>query len=208
MYLFARQTVVRGVDAQRWSIDIGVAAAAGLGVEVGVWANVLSPGVGTMTWTSLWPNLSALEKSLVALLSSNKYLTLLGEGQQFINDAVNDTLFQIVYEGSDPGGEAKYASTVTAVCAPGNFARGMLSGIEIAQKAEHTTGISTAFLAGQTGPYGGVSWLAGYESIEAYEAAQHKLEADAGFVQFVDSVTGAYVADPNVTQTTLYMKIN
>jgi hypothetical protein len=208
MYLFARQTVVTGLDAQKWSVDVGGAAATALGVEVGVWANVLSPGVGTTTWTSLWPDLSALEKGLSVLLSDAKYLSLVAQGPQFVNGAINDMLFQIVYEGSGAGGEAKYASTVAAVCAPGNIAQGMMNGIEIAQKVEHTTGISTAFLAGQTGPYGGVSWLAGYENIEAFEAAQHKLETDTGFVEFVDSATGVYVADPTITQTILYMKIN
>jgi hypothetical protein len=208
MYLFARQAVVRGLDSGKWSVDIGAVAAAGLGVDVGVWTNVLSPGVGTTTWTTMWSDLSALEKGFAALLSDAKYLALVAEGPQFINGAIDDTLYEIVYEGSGGGGEAKYASTVTAVCAPGNFARGMLGGIEIAQKAEQATGVSTGFLAGQTGPYGGVTWLSGYESIEAFEAAQHKLAADTGFVEFIDGVTTAYVADPNLTQSTLYMRMN
>lgn len=208
MYLLARQAVVRGPDAQKWAIDIGAAAAAGLGVDVGVWVNVMSPGVGTTTWTSMWPDLSALEKGFVATLNDAKYLELLAEGPKYISGAVDDTLFQIVYDGSGPTVEAKYASTVTAVCAPGNFARGMLSGIEIAQRVEKATGVSTGFLAGQTGSYGGVSWLSGYESIEAFEAAQHKLEEDTSFVEFIDTVTDAYVADPSITQSTLYMKID
>jgi hypothetical protein len=208
MYLLARQAVVRGLDAQKWAVDIGAAAAAGLSVDVGVWVNVLSPGVGTTTWTSMWPDLGALAKGFAATLSDAKYLELLAEGPNFINGAVDDTLFQIVYEGSGPSAEAKYASTVTAVCAPGNFARGMLGGIEIAQKAEQATGVSTGFLAGQTGPYGGVSWLSGYESIGAFEAAQHKLAEDTSFVEFIDKVTDAYVADPSITRSTLYMRIN
>ncbi|MGC2168149.1 MAG: hypothetical protein WA580_03510 [Acidimicrobiales bacterium] len=208
MYLFARRTVVRGQDALKWSVDIGAAAAAGLNAEVGVWANAFSPGVGTITWTSRWPDLGTLGKSLEGLLSDAKYLALVAEGQNYVNGAIDDTLFQIVYEGSAPTSDAKYASTVSAVCAPGNFGRGMMSGLEIAQKAEQSTGVSTAFLAAQTGPYGAVSWLAGYDGIEAFEAAQHKLEADMSFIEFLDGVTGAYVADPMVTRSTLYMRVN
>ena len=208
MYLFTRQTVARGTDSEKWAVEIGAAAAAGLGVDVGVWATVLSPGFGTTTWTSMWSDLSALEKGFASLMSDAKYLALVADGVQFVNGAVDDTLYEIVYEGSGVVENARYASTVTAVCAPGNFARGMMGGIEIAQKAEKTTGVPTGFLAGQTGPYGGVSWLALYEGIEAYESAQHKLAQDGGFVEFIDSVTGAYVADPNVTQSTLYMSIN
>ena len=208
MYLLARQAVVRGQDALKWSVDIGTAAGNALGVEVGVWATILSPGVGTVTWTSRWPDLSTMDKSMATLMSDAQYIALAVENEKYINGAVDDTLFQIVYEGSAPLSDAKYASTVTAVCAPGNFARGMMSGLEIAQKAEQTTGVSTAFLAAQTGAYGAVSWLAGYDSIDAYEVAQHKLEADMSFIEFVDGVTGAYIADPMVTRSTLYMKVN
>jgi len=129
------------------------------------------------------------------------------KGPEFVSGAVDDHLYQIVYEGSGPQVAAKYASTVTAVCAPGNFARGMLGGIEIAQRAEQATGVSTGFLAAQTGSYGRVTWLGGYETIEAFEAAQQKLAADTGFVEFLDQTTGAYLADPSITQTTLYLKI-
>jgi hypothetical protein len=208
MYLFARQAVVRGLDAGKWTVDIGAAAAAGLGVDVGVWANTLSPGFGTTTWTSTWSDLSALEKGFATLVSDAKYLALAAQGQQFINGAIDDSLFEIVYEGSDPGGQFRYVGTVTAVCAPGNLGRGMFSGIEIAQKVEQTTGVSTGFLARQTGPYGGVSWLSGFESMEAFETSQHKLAADTKFVEFLDGVTTAYVTDPNITQSTLYVRVN
>ena len=80
--------------------------------------------------------------------------------------------------------------------------------MEIAQRAEQSTGVSTAFLAGETGPYGAVSWLAGYDTIDAYEAAQQKLTADMSFVEFIDGVTQAYIADPAVTRSTLYMRMN
>jgi len=33
------------------------------------------------------------------------------------------------------------------------------------------------------------------------------LAADTGFVEFLDQTTGAYLADPSITQTTLYLKI-
>jgi len=208
MYLLARRgTVARGPEAQKWAVDIGAAAAEGLGVNVNTWAHVLSPGVGTMTWTSLWPDLSALEKGFEALMGDANYLALVAKGPEFVSGGIDDLLYQIVYEGSGPQVDTKYASSVTAVCAPGNFARGMLGGIEIAQRAEQATGVSTGFLAAQTGAYGRVTWLGGYETIEAFEAAQQKLAADTGFIEFLDQTTGAYVADPSITQSTLYMRV-
>jgi hypothetical protein len=208
MYLFARQAVVRGLDAQKWSVDIGAAAAEALGVEVGVWGNILSPAVGMTTWTSWWPDLSALEANFGKLLTDAKYLALVAEGPQFISGAIDDSLFQVVYQGPDVVSGGRYAGTVSAVIAPGNFARGVLGGIEIAQKAEEVTGQSGIFLSRQTGPYGAVSWLAGYEDIAAYESAQSKLQADVGFAAFLDEKTTAYQAEPSLTQSTLYLKLN
>lgn len=208
MYLLARQANLRGLDSEKWAVEIGAAAAAGLGNDVAVWSTVLSPGFGTITWTSMWADLSALEKGFAEVIGNAKYLALVAEGAQFVNGPIDDTLYETVYEGIDADGDARYATTVSAVCAPGHFARGMMGGIEIAQKAEKATGVSTGFLAGQTGAYGSVIWLAGYKNIAEFEKAQHDLAADTSFIEFIDSATDAYQADPSVTQSTLHMRLN
>jgi len=207
MYLLARQANLTGLDSQKWAVEIGAAATAGLGNEVGVWATVLSPGFGTVTWTSMWENLSDLEKGFASVSTNAKYLELAAQGAPFVNGPINDTLYESVYDGNAPAADATYAGTVSAVCAPGNYARGMMGGVEIAQAAEKASGVSTGFLAGQTGSYGSVIWLAGYKDIAAYEAAQHALAADTGFIGLIDSTTGAYQPDPSITLATLHMRI-
>lgn len=208
MYLLARQANLRGLDAQGWAVEIGAAAAAGLGNEVGVWTTVLSPGVGTVTWTSTWADLTAIEKGFSEILGNAKYVELAAKGVEFVTGGLDDALYEIVYPGNAVVEDARYAGTVAAVCAPGNFARGMMGGIEIAERAEKATGMPTGFLAAQTGPYGRVLWLAGYKTIADFEAAQHSLAADTSFVEFLDTTTGAYQADPTVTQSTLHMRLN
>ena len=208
MYLLARQANLRGLDSEKWAIEIGAAAAAGLGNDVGVWSTVLSPGVGTITWTSRWEDLSAIEKGFAELSGNAKYLELAAKGAQFVNGPLDDALYEVVYPGTGADLDARYSSTVSAVCAPGNFARGMMGGVEIAQKAEKATGVSTEFLAGQTGAYGNVIWLAGYKTMAEFEKAQHDLAADTSFIEFIDATTGAYQPDPSVTQITVYMRLN
>jgi hypothetical protein len=208
MYLLARQAVVRGQDVEKWAVDVGAAAAAGLGVDVGVWTNILSPGIGTVTWTSRWEDLSAVEKGFATLAGDAKYLALATKGREFVNGALDDTLYEVVYPGSAPSLTSRYASTVLSNCSPGNFARGVLTGVEIAQKAEQASGVSTAFLTGQTGPYGGVLWLAGYDSIEEFESAQHKLAAEMSFIEYVDANSDAYLEGANVTRSVIHMRLN
>ncbi len=208
MYLLARQANLRGLDSANWAVEIGAAGAACMGNEVGVWSTVLSPGFGTINWTSRWVDLSAIEKGFAALMGNAKYRELATQGAEFINGPINDTLFEVVYDGGSPVDDAKYAGTVSAVCAPGNFGRGIMGGIEIAQRAEKATGVSTGFLTGQTGAYGTVLWLAGYKDIAEFEAAQHALANDMSFVEYIDSMTDAYQPNPTVTQSTLHMRLN
>jgi hypothetical protein len=208
MYLLARQAVVRGQDVEKWAVDIGAAVSSGLGVDVGVWTNVLSPGIGTVTWTSRWENLGAIERGFATLAGDAKYLALVADGRDFVNGPLDDSLYEVVYPGSAPSLTSRYASTVFSNCSPGNLARGVLTGIEIAQKAEQATGVSTSFLTGQTGPYGGVLWLAAYDTIEEFEAAQHKLAAETSFIEYVDSNSDAYLEGANVTRTVVHMRLN
>ena len=208
MYLFIRRGHFRGQDSVKWAVDIGAAAEAGLDNEVAVWANFLSPGFGTITWTSRWPDLSKVEKGLAGLMGNAKYLELAAKGGELINGVLDDTLYEVVYAGTGANMDAKYAGTVSAVVAPGNFARGIVGGIEIAQRAEKATGVATSFLQGQTGTYGAVVWLAGYADIAEFEAAQHALAGDMSFIEYIDEATGAYQANPALTQSTLYMRLN
>ena len=208
MYLLARQANLRGLDSEKWAVEIGAAAATGLGTDVGVWATVLSPGVGTVTWTSRWEDLSAVEQGFASVSTDTAYLDLAARGVQFVNGPINDMLYETVYAGNAPSNVATYVGTVSAVCAPGSFGRGMMGGIEIAQSVEKATGVSTEFLAGRTGPYGTVIWIVGYEDISAYEAAQHALSADMDFVATIDATTGAYQPDSAITQATLHMRLN
>jgi hypothetical protein len=197
------------MEGVTWAANIGKVAAELSEHEVDLWMRAYSPGYGVVVWTSWWDNLAAMESGFAKFATDEKYLSLAAEGGGFIEGEVDDTLYQSVYDGSGNGDDAvaQYVSVVSAVCANGNIERGMTAGVEIAQKAEAASGRSTGFIANVTGHYGGVGWLAGYDSLATFEAAQNKLNSDASFVKFVDSTTGCYVQDPSVTQTLLFAKV-
>jgi hypothetical protein len=209
MYLFSRQARLNSMEGVAWAANIGKVAAELGEHEVDLWMRAYSPGFGVVVWTSWWDTLVAMESGFAKFTTNEKYLSLAAEGRGFLEGEVDDTLYRSLYDGSGAGGDAvaQYVSVVQAVCANGNLERGMMAGVEIAQKAEAATGRSTGFVANVTGHYGGVGWLAGYQSLAEFEDAQDKLNTDASFVKFVDSTTGAYVQDPSVTQTLLFAKV-
>lgn len=207
MYLFTRQARLTGLDAAPWAVTIGAAAAKAAGSEVRVWGRAMSPGLGTVVWSSFWKDLSTRETAFEALAKDADYLSLAVEGQKFLTDGIDDTLYDVVYAGSNAGGDNKYVSVVQSACANGSVIRGMATGVEIAQRAEAISGHSTAFAANATGQWGGVGWITGYESIAAFETAQKKLNANLGWLEYVDGATNCYSDDPSVTQSLLLSRL-
>ena len=124
---------------------------------------------------------------------------------KFTDGSLNDVLYRPIHGAPDPSRDVQYVSGVAATIASRNFARGMAAGVEIAQAAEKVTGLPTLFTSNTTGPYGGVGWLTGYESIAALDAAADKIAADAAFVKLVDSTKGCFV--DGITQQTIFRKL-
>jgi hypothetical protein len=207
MYLFTRQARLTGLDAAPWAVAVGAAAAKATGSDVTVWTRTMSPGFGSVVWSSFWEDLSTRETAFDALAKDADYLSLVVDGLKFLTTGVDDTLYDIVYTGVNPGTDAKYVGVIQSVCANGSVVRGMATGVEIAQKAEAITGHSTAFTANATGQWGGVGWITGYAGIADFETAQKKLNADIGWLEYVDGATGCYSEDPSVSQSLLYSRL-
>ena len=207
MYLFTRQARLLGLQAAPWAVSIGAAASKATGGEVRVWTRTLSPGYGTVVWSSFWDDLASREASFEALATDANYLSLAAEGAPFLVGGIDDTLYNVAYEGAHPGGDNKNVSIVQSACANGSVVRGMTTGVEIAKKAEAIGGHSTAFVANVTGQWGGVGWIAGYQSIAEYEAAQVKLNSDASWLEYVDGSTNCYSQEAGVSQALVLARL-
>lgn len=207
MYLFTRQARLLGADGIKWATTIRDHVASVTESEIQLWATTLSPGFGTVAWTSWWDDLGSLSSSFAKLVGDAKYSALAAEGAQFVNGAVDDMLYQTLYGGSGDSGSVQLVSSIRAACATGQLAAAMGNGVEIAQRAESITGRPTMFLTNVTGNYGGVTWLAGYENLAAFEDANVKLNADPDWPAFIDGATTCYAQDVGVTQSTLHVLI-
>lgn len=207
MYLFTRQARLLGLQAAPWAVSIGAAAAKATGGEVRVWTRTLSPGYGTVVWSSFWEDLASREASFEALATDTNYLSLAAEGAPYLVGGIDDTLYNVAYEGAHPGGDNRFVSIVQSACANGSVVRGMTTGVEIAKRAEAISGHSTAFVANATGQWGGVGWIAGYQSIAEYEAAQVKLGSDASWLEFLDGSTQCYSQETGATQSLVLARL-
>ena len=210
MYLFTRRTRLTGGDSGAgvtWAASIATKVKEVTGQEIELWGTVYSAGFGTISWTGWFEDLAALETFGDKLQGDAAMEKLGNEGTKHTDGLLDDGLLQPIYGQPDASVPTQYVSGAVAVAAAGNLERSMSAGIEIAQKAEAITGLTTMFCRSLTGPFGAVGWLTGYENIAAMEKAEAALGADASWLKLLDSTKGCFVEDPALTQTTLYRRL-
>ncbi|MCU1464520.1 MAG: hypothetical protein JWM72_448 [Actinomycetia bacterium] len=211
MYLFSRRARLAPGNtraAMAWATDITEKASQVGGLPLSLYAQVFSPMVGTIVWSTFVPDLAALEAATDKLNADDGFISQSDAGTKFVLADEDDSLLQVVYGEPDANRPVEYVGTVQSVCATGNLTKGLELGVEIAQRAEKTAGIPTMFVAGTTGAYGMVGWVSGYADIKEFETAQQKLAADTKFGEFVDkSVRGVYSEEPAATSQLMYRRI-
>jgi hypothetical protein len=211
MYLFSRRARLAPGNtraAMTWATDITEKANQVGGLPLSLFAQVFSPAVGTIVWSTFAPDLATLEAATDKLNADDGFISQADAGTNFVLVDEDDALLQVVYGEPDPNRQVEYVSVVDSVCASGSLTKGIELGVEIAQRAENTAGLPTMFVTGTTGAYGMVGWISAYADIKEFETAQQKLAADTKFGEFVDkSVRGIYTEEPTATNQLLYRRI-
>ena len=210
MYLFYRSARLRTTDVREqlaWAGAITEKVNHISETPVSLWSTVFSPASGTLTWTTFADSLAVLEANNDKLVVDSGYLDLVDQaGKWDAGQPIDDGLLQYLVEPEQGDQPPAYVTAVRATLAPHQFIRGIEVGIEIAARVKAANGIHTSFATSMTGGYGEVAWLTGFESIEQLESSEHKLNADANFLSYIDSdASDVYLA--GVTTQTVYRRI-
>jgi hypothetical protein len=208
MYLFTRSTRVANADGMAWAMGMTEHAKRVSGLDIGLWAQVWSPELGRIAWTTFVPDLATLAAAGDKMATDTAMTEDGAKGAALTTEGMDDGLFNVVHGEIDASGpQPEYVTTVAAVCANGSLTKGMTTGIEIAQRAEKTTGTPTLFVANVTGQYGGVAWMSGFADTDALEAAQAAMAADEDWAKQVDKAGSVYAAEPAVTTQLIHRRI-
>ncbi|HET7652393.1 MAG TPA: hypothetical protein VFK42_05095 [Acidimicrobiales bacterium] len=205
MYLFSRTARLqagRTRESMAWAVGITEKVNQITSLNVGLWTTALSPGVGTLSWSTVVENLTQLEDAEAKLMVDDGYVDLVDQGAQFSSgEAVNDLVGQIVSGELDPARRPTHAAVVSATLAPGGFAKGVEAGIEIADRATKLSGLPTVFMIASTGEYGGVAWLTTASSLEELERGEQATNGDPEFIRYIDEVASKVYQAQGTTQT-------
>ena len=211
MYLFTRRVRLAPGHSRKalaWAIDQTERVNRITGINVSAYTTMFSPEVGTITWSAFVPDLTALEEASDKLAVDDEFVTATDQGAALILGGAHDTLGMVVHGEPDPGRTVEYATVARTVCAAGKLGRGLELGATIASEVERITGVPTLFVAGTTGPYGGVAWISGHADIASMEAAEQALTADPGWLELIDgTAAGVYSDEAGGTEQVVYRHI-
>ena len=208
MYLYSRRRRLNPAQARKaaaFAAETGKRAAGICGLEISVWATTMSADSGMISWSTMVEHLTDLETAMDKLAADGSFNDFIEQNDGLFVGPLADTLAQVVSGAPDPtAARPAYASVVQATCANGHVAAGMAGGVEIADMAARVGGLPTTFLASTTGEYGGVAWITTAPDLAALEAAEAKVNSDAGFVALADRVSPAYLPHAG---NTMYRRI-
>lgn len=169
-------------------------------LNVTLWASLLSPGAGQVTFVAVVESLSEIVESQAKLLAEPIYIDAVGRGAAMLTGGTDDESAQYLTDRGSITSIPSYSTVVRATLANGSLQKGLAAGMEIAAAASKISGLQTQFLAATTGAYGGVAWVTGAETFAELEQAGQKVNADADFLSLVDGHSTCYVSGAS-TQT-------
>lgn len=204
-YLFTRSARLAPGNvpaAMAWAVQITEKVNAIAETRFSLWATVMSPELGRLTWTTLVNDLSTLTATDEKLMADGGYHDLAAQGAEFDSGAgIEDGLVRYVHADREGIETARYATLVRAVLTPGGSVKGIELGVELALMAKKITGRPTSFGASQTGVYGQVGWIALYDSIDQVQSASEALAADVEFSRVLDEKASKAYLPGHSTQT-------
>jgi hypothetical protein len=166
------------------------------GLEVHVWATMMSPEFGTTVWGTFVDDLAHLEEAEDKLMVSESFLDLAEKGNKLLDGPLTDNLAQVVHGAPDLSGPLpNYLAVARATAANGQLRAALAGGVEIAETATRITGVGTTFMVEATGPYGGCRWASRYTDLGELERAESALMADESWLEVIDRVGPAYTQD-------------
>jgi hypothetical protein len=211
MYLYSRRAQLAPghiAPAMAWATSITELVTRVSGLPVQLWTSTLSPGVGTLIWSTWVPDLTALEAAFDKLGVDPGFQESSDAGAAFLTGGADDSVVAILSGDPDLTRQITYVAGVGSVAKGGSAAKAVEVGIKLATMATKITGETTLFGTPVTGPYGAVEWITGYADIAALEAAQQKLSSDASWLKVIDEEAGAvFTEDPNLTTQLIFRKV-
>jgi hypothetical protein len=165
------------------------------GTEVALWVMNFGAPVGTTIYTARVDGHAGLQAMVTPLEGDAKYEAMLAKGTDFITgapvDALRDSLDGAPMGEAPPIGSA--AVITTAVIANGKYGEAIGWGLDVAAHVTKTSGMPVGFYSDLYGTFGQVTWIGVAADYAAVDAANAKINADAGYLAKLSAAGDLFV---------------
>lgn len=197
MNLFSRTRALNPEHAQEglsFSVEIAEQVSGVTGLEVIPWASVYGAPVGTVSFSARVESLAAMGAAQEKLAADTKYQERISKqiGRLFTGPAEDIVLQFLGFAGSG-GNAGRYASLVSAQCAPGKIGEAMSWGVEIMNHVSELTGRDMAMVRGLYGPWATLGWISLADTLEQVDAAEAAMSSDATYLKRIDQGAELFV---------------
>lgn len=138
---------------------------------------------GTLAWAYRTDSYAASLESVDAFVTSDKYLEKVEKGAQYFVGNAEDQLGEVIHIAGEVGGPPAVAGVVSATMQVPQAGAAAAWSLGLADYTSNLSGIPTAVLTSNFGPYGRVSWISYAQSVGQLEEAGKKINTDPGFLQ-------------------------
>jgi hypothetical protein len=198
MQMFQRVAAFEGppLEVGAWAGEITELVNDRTHLNVSLWQGLFGGPVGTMAWSALIDNLTALEVATDTLATDPAYLDLIAKARDWTRGAPEDSLLRMVHTaGGDyvrPGVGA-YSEITTAIPAEGKLVKAAAFGVQIADMHSQLTHASVLFCSSAYGAFGEMRWLALYDSAAAVDTAAELVAKDDDYGAKLDDAGDLFV---------------
>ena len=198
MIIFQRLATFNGppADVGPWLLEITEAVNTRTHLNVALWQGLFGGPVGTVAWSALVDNLTALEAATDTLATDAGYLSLVSKARGWTTGPPEDSLLRMIHTA---GGDyvrpnvGAYAEGTTAIPAEGKLAGAAAFGVEISDLHSKLTHSSVLFCSSEYGAFGEMRWIAMYDSAAAVDATAELIAKDEDYGAKLDAAGDLFV---------------
>lgn len=210
MIIFQRMVTFEGPpdEVGAWAFEITEHVNKTTTMNAALWQGLFGGPAGTLVWSALIENLTALESATDTLNADAGYLSLVKKAADWTSVAPEDSLLRMIhtaggtYVRPDVGA---YAEGTTAIPAEGKLAKAAAFGVEISDLHSRLTHSSVLFCTSEYGNFGEMRWLAMYDSAAAVDHAAEVIAKDGDYGEKLDDAGDLFLE--GITRRTLARRI-
>lgn len=192
MIIFQRMVTFQGPpdEVGAWALEMTEHVNKTTTLNTSLWQGLFGGPAGTLVWSALIENLTALESATDTLAADSGYLSLVKKAADWTSSAPEDSLMRMIhtaggtYVRPDVGA---YAEGTMAIPAEGKMAKAAAFGVEIADMHARLTHSSVLFCTSEYGSFGELRWLALYDSAAAVDHAAEVIAKDGDYAAKLDN---------------------